>query len=38
MCKKFEGINFGPNGFCQQLLELFGELSDVFAQILLTKR
>ena len=37
MCKKFEGINFGPNIFDQQLLELFRELSDIFTQILLTK-
>ena len=38
MCKKFEGLNFEPNIFGQQLLELFRELSDVFTQILLTKR
>ena len=38
MCKKFEGINFGPNIFGQQLLEFFRELSEVFTQILLTKR
>ena len=38
MCKKFEGISFGPNIFGQQLLELFRELSDIFTQILLTKR
>ena len=38
MCKKCEGINFGPNISGQQLLELFRELSDVFTQILLTKR
>ena len=37
MCKKFEGINFGPSVFGQQLLELFCELSDIFTQILLTK-
>ena len=38
MGKKFEGINFGPNIFGRQLLELFRELSDIFTQILLTKR
>ena len=27
--KKFERINFGPNVFGQQLLEVFRELSDV---------
>ena len=37
MGKKFEGINFGPNIFGQQLLELFHELSDIFTQVLLTK-
>ena len=35
--EKVEGINFGPNNFDQQLLELFRELSDIFTQILLTK-
>ena len=38
MCKKFEGIDFGPNILGQQLLKLFRELSDFFLQILLTKR
>ena len=38
MCKNFEGINFGPYIFSQQLLELFGEFSDNFTQIFLTKR
>ena len=38
MCKKFEGINFGLNVFGQQLLELFRELSDIFTQVLLSKR
>ena len=38
MCKNFEGINFGPNIFGLQLLELFRKLSDVFTQILLTER
>ena len=38
MCKKLEGMNFGPNVLGQQLLELFRELSDVFTQILLTRR
>ena len=38
MCWKFEGINFGPNIFGQQVLELIHEISDIFTQILLTKR
>ena len=36
--QKFQGINLGPNIFGQQFYELFRELSDIFTQILLTKR